>query len=123
MFLVFFLCTMCLTTTQFTGKNGIVSMLDFGQISISPDLLYQELDDESVILNLENEHYYSLGDVSTRIWELVNQHQQAEAVITEMLAEYEVEEATLRHDVQKWLHQFRDAGLISFELANSENGG
>ena len=41
------------------------------QVEISPEALFQELDGETVLLNLQSERYYGLDDVGTRMWQLL----------------------------------------------------
>jgi hypothetical protein len=87
------------------------------KIVIAPDVLFQELDDEVVLLNLNNEHYYGLDDVGTRLWQLLLEHGDPESAVTRMLAEYEVDEASLRNDVEILIAELERAGLVVVERA------
>jgi hypothetical protein len=74
---------------------------------------FQELTGEAVLLNLDNDRYYGLDDVGTRIWQLLAEHGDIETVMTKMLAEYEVDEATLRADLQTLVKELLEAGLLT----------
>lgn len=90
------------------------------KITIPDSVLHQELDAESVLLELTTETYYGLDDVGTRVWQLLNEHGNVDAIVTALLAEYEVGEATLRGDVERLLGELAGAGLI--QLRPSERG-
>jgi hypothetical protein len=69
----------------------------------------------AVILNLDNEQYYSLDEVGVRIWELLGEYKELTEVIKQVQAEYDVEEHVLRRDIAKFLHDLQEATLISVE--------
>lgn len=89
------------------------------RVTLSPEVLFRELDGEAVMLDLETERYYGLDEVGTRIWQLFAEHQDTETVVAQMLAEYEVEEEQLRQDLAALLGELAEAGLVRFE---DENG-
>ena len=80
--------------------------------SISKDVLAQELDGETVLLDLASESYFSLDAVGTRVWQLLNAGQDMAAIIDTLLKEYEVERETLEHDISELLERLGKAGLI-----------
>ena len=81
----------------------------------SSDVLFRELDGEAVMLDLKSERYYGLDEVGTRIWQLVEEHGDVQAVIEQMLLEYEVEEDQLRADLKDLFASLMEAGLIVSE--------
>ena len=83
------------------------------KVTKSEEVLYQPLDDGAVMLNLNNEQYYGLGDVGARLWQLLDEHADLELVVTAMLEEYDVEEGVLRTDLAKFLDELQDVGLLS----------
>lgn len=84
------------------------------KISQADDILHQELSGETVLLNLKTEHYFGLDPVGTRIWQVVGETGSAEKVVAQLLTEYDVEEPTLRADVERILQELYDSGLLSF---------
>ncbi len=40
---------------------------------ISPDVLFRELAGEAVLLDLKSQRYFGLGEVGTRIWQLLDE--------------------------------------------------
>ena len=81
-------------------------------ITLSPDILHQELGGETVLLNLVTEHYFGLDPVGSRIWQVLGETGRAAAVIEALLTEYDVDEATLRTDVQRLIGELAGAGLV-----------
>jgi hypothetical protein len=75
-------------------------------------VLTRRLDDELVLLNLDNECYFGLDEVSTRIWDVLSSSPSIEAGIERLLAEFEVEPQRLRADVEAFLSQLLDSGLV-----------
>ena len=83
-------------------------------IEISPDVLFQEVGGETVLLDLESEHYFGLDAVGTRIWGLIGEGASVDGMVDTLLQEYEVERATLEADVAELLSRLAEAGLIRF---------
>ena len=79
----------------------------------SPDVLSQEVAGETVLLDLNSEHYFGLDAVGTRIWQLIQQGLSLRAIVDTMLAEYEVDEAQLIGDLEALLSHAREHGLLS----------
>ena len=93
-------------------------------ITLFHEILFQELDDEAVLLNLENERYYGLDDVGMRMWQLLSEHSDTATVLEHLLTEYDVDEATLRQDLANLIDKLVDAGLATVEpqASDSQNG-
>lgn len=87
------------------------------EITVSPQVLFQELDNESIMLNLRDDAYYRLDDVGTRLWQLLSEIGEIEQVVRQMLIEYQVEEARLRQDLANLLAQMANAGVITLASA------
>jgi hypothetical protein len=82
-------------------------------ITISPEVLCQEVSGEMVLLDLKSEAYFGLDATGTRIWQLLQDNQDLQAAFDVMLAEYDVEEDQLRDDFEDLLTKLSGAGLIS----------
>ena len=83
------------------------------QFQITPDVLFQTVADEAVLLNLNDNRYYGLDDVATRIWQLLMEHGAIDPVVEQMLREYEVDETTLRLDLVALLEEMERRGLLA----------
>ena len=83
----------------------------------SPDVLFRELEGEGVLLDLETERYYTLDDIGARMWYLLHEHEEVEAVVARLLDEYDVDEATLRQDLAELITRLSEAGLVVAQQA------
>lgn len=86
---------------------------DKQRFTIATEVLYQQIGDEVVLLHMDSGRYYGLDEVGARFWELMTESDGSpEATISSLLAEFEVDEATLRADLQRLLLELTDANLL-----------
>lgn len=78
---------------------------------IPADLLLQTVRDEAVILNPGNGDYFTLNDVGTRMVQLYRERGDVDAVVAEIVAEYEVVAADARTDLEQLLRELATHGL------------
>jgi hypothetical protein len=90
------------------------------KIRPSENVLYQEVDGEAVLLNLNNESYFGLDNVGTRIWQLIQEYGDLERISHAMMEEYEVDESRLRTDLNGFLAKLANAELITLEPAETD---
>jgi hypothetical protein len=81
-------------------------------ITISKDVLSQELAGEAVLLDLASESYFGLDAVGTRIWQLLRDGADESRLVETLLDEYDVEREVLERDVADLLDRLAEAGLI-----------
>ena len=82
------------------------------KISVPDGVLVQELQGESVLLNVNTENYYGLDEVGTRMWSVLSEAPSIADAIDTLLEEYEVERTKLESDVDELLTQLKDKKLI-----------
>jgi len=80
--------------------------------SFPSEVLSQEVNGETVLLDLASENYFGLDEIGTRIWSLLQAGSSIRETLDTLLDEYEVERATLEGDVGKLLEKLQEAGLI-----------
>lgn len=85
------------------------------RVSVSPEVLLQEVGGEAVLLDLQSECYFGLDEVGTRIWRLIETNGELGNVHLTLLAEYDVEPSRLESDISDLVSRLLDAGLISIE--------
>jgi len=83
------------------------------RVKILDDIVFRDLAGEAVILNLTSGTYFGLNEVGTQIWHLLAEHGSTEKVIETILAEYEIDDARFRHDLDELLNALTDRGLIA----------
>jgi len=80
--------------------------------NISEEVLSQEVNGETVLLDLEGESYFGLNEVGTRIWQLLQSEPTVAETLDTLTDEYEVSREQLENDVGDLLDKLADAGLI-----------
>lgn len=84
-------------------------------VELSPEVLFQRLNDGAVLLDLVSEQYIGLDAVATSIWQLLMEDGNTESVIAKMLEMYEVDEERLRSDMARFIEQLYAQGLARLE--------
>ncbi len=79
------------------------------------DVLFSELDNESILFKLQIKRYYSLDDVGTRMWQLLSECNNMETVVQQLLMEYDVEVDHLRQELETLIEKLAQAGLLNVE--------
>ena len=82
------------------------------KVVIPKDVLVNELQGESVLLNLDNENYYGLDEVGTRMWAVLKESETIQAAYDSLVDEYEVEPEVLRKDLEALIQHLLDEGLV-----------
>jgi hypothetical protein len=77
-----------------------------------PHVYHQEIEGEAVLLDADRELYFSLDPVGTRVWQLLGEGHDLKGVKDRMLAEFDVDEATLDADLADLLRRLVAAGLV-----------
>ena len=90
--------------------------MDYNQRIILPDTVFaQEIDGEMVLLDVNSENYFGLDEVGCFIWKAIQEKQTLVAVYDSMLETYDVEPERLRSDLDEFIEQLRDAGLLEIK--------
>ena len=88
--------------------------INFNQTAeISSEALFQEVNNEAVILDLKSESYYGLNEVGLRIWQMLGEQKTLRQINESLLDEFDVDAETLTEDMLKLLDDLEKAGLIT----------
>ena len=90
-----------------------MKFLTTDRFNISKEVLSQEVNGETVLLDLEGETYFGLNDVGTRIWQLLQAEQTVDEMLSALSEEYDVGREQLETDVDELLGKLTEAGLVS----------
>ena len=81
-------------------------------VTIADGVLYQELEDEAVLLNMENQQYFGLNDVGARMWKSLMEAGTI-AAAGDLLGEtYGIEQTIIRADLEGLVRDLLNAGLL-----------
>ena len=78
----------------------------------SPSVVFREMDDGAVLLDLESGVYFGLDEVGTRVWALLLERGTPDAVCAAMLDEFDVASAELTADVLRLVGELQQNGLV-----------
>lgn len=81
-------------------------------VRVAPDVLFRMVSDEAVLVNLNTEVYLGLNPVGARMWSALTDAPSIDAAYHALLAEYEVDAARLRADLEDLLGQLLGQQLI-----------
>ncbi len=84
-----------------------------GVFQIREDLLIEEVDGEFVILDMHHNVYFGLEAMGKLIWELLQQEQGVDSIVTTIASHYGVSEDVVRRDVMTFIDQLVEQGLIT----------
>ena len=85
---------------------------DDSTLSVPEHVLARKAAGETVLLNLDNEEYYGLDGVGTRLWELVEAGTTFGQAVATLLDEHEVERDVLVTDLTAIVDDLQNNGLL-----------
>jgi Coenzyme PQQ synthesis protein D (PqqD) len=85
------------------------------RVTVPDDVLISNLQDESVMLNLDSERYYGLDDVGTRMLSALSTSSSIEAAYELLREEYDVDDEVLRRDLLLLVEKLVNQGLVKIE--------
>lgn len=90
---------------------------------IPEDVVFREVGGEAVLLNLATGTYFGLDGVGTEIWNLLAREGTIDGVTNALLAGYDIEEPRLRLDIEQFIQQLTQKGLLAIEPAHTSHDG
>ena len=94
--------------------------LDKLAVTIPQEVLFQDLGEETVLLNVATGKYHGLNGVGSRIWELIQESNPMGMVLAALLYEFEVPSETLENDLRQFLGVLQSKGLIEVHEADGQ---
>ena len=79
---------------------------------INPDVVFQPMDDEAIIVSLNSEEIYKLNLTGAEIVKLIEANTPLSEILTILAKQFDVEEQQFEQDVLELLDQLLKAGLI-----------
>jgi len=86
-----------------------------GAFHVSPDALARELDGEVLVLDLKTSLYFGMTGTGARIWRLIEAGQDRAAIVAALAREYGVAADAIEGDVDAFLDDLLDRGLVGRE--------
>ncbi len=77
-----------------------------------PRVIAQQVEGESVLLDIDSGEYFSLNAVGGRVWELCDGTASLTDIVTAICAEFDVDADTAATDCSELLENMARAGLV-----------
>jgi hypothetical protein len=82
------------------------------KVKFNEEVLFQNLEDGAVLLNINTEQYFGLDEVGTSIWNSLNETDSVEETYQKLLDEYEVEPEQLNKDLYDLINKLVEHQLL-----------
>ncbi len=92
----------------------VASILDH-RVTVNPDVVFRDVEGETVLLHLERGIYFGLDPVGTRIWASLVEHGCARPVVAALLEEFDVTPQALEDDIARLLDALAQNELVILE--------
>ena len=79
------------------------------------DVMFTQVDNETVIMNTNTGRYIGLNPVATDVWNLLEKKINFNQLIKALMEEYEVDEKTCRKDSSDFVQRLLNSKLLSAE--------
>jgi hypothetical protein len=108
--------TMELLLFAFLGRRDVLSIPFTQRIFVPAHILIRQVNNESVLLNLQNQSYFGLDEVGTRMWMTLTTADSIQAAYDVLVKEYDVDAEQLKQNLQDLIAKLVEHGLI--EISN-----
>jgi hypothetical protein len=85
------------------------------RVTVNPKVIFEEVEGESILLQLEGGIYYKLNGSGSRIWALLQEHDQIDDVHGALVDEYRVDPEVAKKETERLVSELEKSGLIVVE--------
>jgi len=89
------------------------------RVSRDEAIVFTDLDDIIVMMDVDEGQYYELDPVGARVWNLLETDRSAADLCGVLAAEFDVDPDTCRHDVLEFLEEARAMRIVHVEPAQA----
>jgi Coenzyme PQQ synthesis protein D (PqqD) len=82
------------------------------KLKVNPDVLFQRLENDAVLLHLKTDRFYDLNRTGTRFWELLSEGYDLVHIQEQMLKEFDVEPGILEKEIKDMIASLEKEDLI-----------
>ena len=82
------------------------------RLMANPSVVSAEVDNESVLLDLETDTYFGLNRLGCQVWARLQQGLTGDEIVQHLRGQFQVPEAQLRDDVRSFLRDLQAQGLV-----------
>lgn len=82
------------------------------RVRISPDIVSRHFGDDMVIVHLQTNRVYSLNRTGARLWSLLSEGHDRDAIVARLVEEFDAPEAVVAREVDALLDSLRQERLV-----------
>lgn len=86
---------------------------DGSPVAIHEDVLASHLPGETILLHMDTKKYYRLNETAAAIWRALEEEAPPEAIVDQLVADFEVEADRARNAVERQIEELEAADLIA----------
>jgi Coenzyme PQQ synthesis protein D (PqqD) len=83
-------------------------------LKVNPEVLFQRLENDAVLLHLKTDRFYNLNRTGTRFWELLNEGYDLVHIQEQMLKEFDVEPGALEKEIKDMIASLQKEDLVRY---------
>jgi uncharacterized secreted protein with C-terminal beta-propeller domain len=91
----------------------MVATVPSKQLVCNPNVTFQRLGDELVVVNLESDTIYTLNETAAIVWEMLQNGSDVDDIRARLSTDYNVAHETVYQELMQALTKLRDFGLVS----------
>lgn len=85
------------------------------RVVVNPDVVFRDIEGDTVLLHLERGIYFGLEAVGTRVWTALVEHGCARPAVASILDDFEVTEDVLERDIARFLDALAEKDLVRID--------
>ena len=85
------------------------------RIQRHPNIVFSEIDGETVMMDSRFEKYFGMQAIGTRIWQLLEEETNLEAVCTQLTAEFDVDMQRCMEDAQPFVEELFEQDMVQLK--------
>lgn len=85
------------------------------RVRVPEDILWQQVQERVVLLDLRSNEYHSLNESGSRMWMVLVDAGDACAALERLCGMYDAQRAVLARDLREFIEQLTESGLLKAE--------
>jgi len=81
-------------------------------IQRDPEMIFSDMDGETVMMSIDNGEYYGLNQVGSTIWELLEKPITVKTMVSELMNKFNVSQKQCEEDVLLFLNTLYEKKLV-----------
>lgn len=89
------------------------------RVRVADDVVFRNVDGETVILSIGSGLYFGLTPTGTRIWALMDEGRALDDILETLVAEYDAGRDELKRDLDRLVSELAARGLVTIAPSGS----